>query len=104
MSDGVLTAQHEQIGVSSHSVNEYGATIQHTRWRPSRLVDGRCCGRKPHHYKTEGGALFRKDPHACCFRCDRDYNPDGSQRESTFYRLDAEGNYLRDQPIQRDAK
>lgn len=34
---------------------------------------GRCCGRKPLHYK-------RPSPHYFCCRCDRQYGPDGQWR------------------------
>lgn len=47
--------------------------------------NGRCCGRKPHHYK--GGAWNSPPkPVKCCFRCNRDYDPDsGEQVENCMW-------------------
>ena len=42
--------------------------------------NGRCCGRKPLYYK---GGSWRSPPGSpmyFCYRCDREYGPDGHQR------------------------
>lgn len=93
--------QHEQIGLYTYSINEYGCTIEHSTWRPSVLENGRCCGRKTHPYKNaSSSASFRvqKDPHSCCFKCDREYDPAGNQRPNYAYRITSEGDYCRDEP------
>jgi hypothetical protein len=41
---------------------------------------GRCCGRKPLHYKTARGMKERADPHRFCTRCDAEFSMDGQQR------------------------
>jgi hypothetical protein len=85
---------HQQVGKTTFSVNEYGARIEHTVWTPSRLDDGRCCGRKPNFYKTRKGWDIVE--YYCCFRCDREYASDGVQRQNYAYKLDEKGNYRRD--------
>lgn len=91
--------QHAQVGSSARSVNTHGTIIEHTAWRPSRLEDGRCCGRKPLRYKTERGALVKKDPHWFCTRCCREYADDGEQRPNFHYRFREDGLYHRDEPV-----
>jgi len=51
---------------------------------------GRCCGRKPVHYKTKSGLRSQPDPHFFCTRCDSTFGTDGKQRPSIMY-LAAEG-------------
>ena len=93
-------AQHTQIGMYSSTINKHGVRIEHSRWEPSALDEqGRCCGRKAHQYKTKTG--FWKttpDPHSCCFKCNREYGPDGKQRPNYAYTLGEDGNYSRDEP------
>ena len=86
--------QHIQIGEASRSVNEHGAIIEHSVWAPSQLDgNGRCCGRKPHAYKTANGLASSPDPHLFCFSCNRQYEPSGVQRPNSFFKLDGVGNY-----------
>lgn len=50
---------------------------------------GRCCGRKPLVYKRPNHYLF------CC-RCDREFSPDGKQRENWAWRKSIiEGEFVR---------
>ena len=98
--DAPHVGQHNQMGETAYSVNEHGAKIEHTIWRPSRLdEERRCCGRKAHEYKTRYGLNRIKDHHFCCFRCSREYAPDGEQRPNWAYVLDDANNYVRDRPI-----
>ena len=57
--------------------------------------NGRCCGRKPLHYK--GGSYRSPDhPMKFCSRCDREYCPDtGIQRENWAWVKDEEGVWTR---------
>ena len=85
-------AQHVQIGETRNWVNEHGAVIEQTFWKPSELDDkGRCCGRKPIRYK--------RDNYWFCPRCNRTYWPTGRQRENWAFKLDPSGYYERKQPI-----
>lgn len=90
------SAAHVQIGEASHFVNQWGANMERTVWAPSRLEEGRCCGRKAHLYKkalASGAGL-------CCFRCDREYDLDGQQRPNYFYRFKSDGYYHREKALQ----
>ena len=87
-------SQHTQIGEYSHTVNDHKAIIEHSLWKPSRLDDGRCCGRKTHPYRK----ALRLGPGSCCLKCGREYGTDGQQRPNYAYRIDALGNYRRDEP------
>lgn len=64
--------QHIQIGESTFERNAHGVIIEHSKWVPSALSDGRCCGRKPLVYKRPKHRLF-------CLKCCREYSPDGEQ-------------------------
>lgn len=86
-------SQHEQICATTYSVNEHGARIEHTAWKPSRLDDhGRCCGRKPLEYRAGDRRFF-------CDRCDREYTPDGMQRPNWAYELDHINIFTRNRPV-----
>ena len=57
--------------------------------REDRRLDdkGRCCGRKPIFYR---GGAWNSPPQApmhYCTRCDREYGPDGVQRESRAWTM-----------------
>lgn len=73
-------SQHIAIGPPKRWVNEHGATIELQAWEPSRLQDGRCCGRKPLEYRRS------PDHHKFCTRCNRDYLPTGEQRQNWAYK------------------
>lgn len=91
---------HHEIGSATYSVNEHGCRIEHTAWQPSRLDEfGRCCGRKPHEYKTAKGLGGTKDRHFCCFKCNREYRPDGTQRPNWAFKLDNMNIFTRNRPM-----
>lgn len=87
-------AQHMQVGEYTRSVNEHGVIIEHSSWLPSRLEDGRCCGRKTHPYKK----ALAGGPGTICLKCGREYDLCGDQRHNWAYRLGQDGIYHRDEP------
>ena len=56
---------------------------------------GRCCGRKPISYKTSSGLRACPDPHYYCSRCNREFSPNGEQRENRSWALDDGRFYFR---------
>jgi hypothetical protein len=48
---------------------------------------GRCCGRKPIFYKGGSWASPLEAPMYLCTRCDREFGPDGKQRDSRAWGL-----------------
>jgi hypothetical protein len=55
---------------------------------------GRCCGRKPLHYKR-GLTTSLKRPHLFCCRCDCSYDPEThEQLENWAYKKDASGKFV----------
>ena len=51
---------------------------------------GRCCGRKPIHYKYDARTM-KHDPYYFCFRCDTEYHMSGNQRPSWAWMLRHDG-------------
>jgi hypothetical protein len=90
-----MREHHTRIGDATRSISEHGAVMEHSVWAPSRLIDGRCCGRKTHPYKRE----LRAGPGSCCFKCGREYGLDGEQRPNWAYNVDGDGNYHRYEPL-----
>ena len=77
-------------------------------WRVGRLrvkldEKGRCCGRKPIHYKGGSWCSPPDSPMYFCHRCDREYAPDGQQRENWAWKMTSDGTF-EDQRRHRDAK
>ena len=84
----------EPLTPPTYFTNEHGCVIETTVWAPARLDDaGRCCGRKPIEYRRS------PDHHFFCGRCDRDFSPNGEQRQNFAYRLGGDGNYVRERPL-----
>lgn len=55
---------------------------------------GRCCGRKPLHYK---GGSWRYDgpPQLFCTRCDRSYNPETKEQQANWAWAKVDGEWMR---------
>lgn len=74
----------------------YGARI-----KPRSLDEqGRCCGRKPLHYKTDRGLQRVRDPHHFCCRCDAEFDMDGQQRPNWAWKRDGD-EFVRRDPLER---
>jgi len=63
---------------------------------PAMMIDGRCCGRKSIEYKRSPDHFF------FCPKCDREYWPNGEQRQNWAFRLTLEGNFMLYRPISID--
>jgi hypothetical protein len=57
-------------------------------------AQGRCCGRKPIHYKTRNGFQRVKDPHFFCVCCAAEFDMDGAQRPNWAYRKSADDGFI----------
>lgn len=79
-----MTDQHVRIGEATHYRNKHGADVEHQAWEPSRMVEGRCCGRKPIQYKRLGPPNF-------CLKCNRAYDVSGEQIPNWAFKRTAIG-------------
>ena len=60
---------------------------------------GRCCGRKPIYYRGGSWCSPMNCPMHFCDRCDREYGPDGVQRDNWAWNADGSRKVWRDDPI-----
>jgi hypothetical protein len=54
---------------------------------------GRCCGRKPIFYKGGSWRSPLSAPMHFCCDCNREYGPDGQQRDNWAWKKDNAGNF-----------
>lgn len=55
----------------------------------------KCCGRKMLFYKTRMGLRALRDPHWFCCGCDKEYTPEGEQRENWAWQKNESGEFVK---------